>query len=198
MKSTAPFGGRPGAADRRQAFKAAQQAFLQWLSDEAPRSLALPEDRESFNRLFKAAKDLDDALQGFSDSSSNGALLVALMQRAEGLNHPQRVYRQLLASMTEQVGLVRQAAAFVAGRGLLSDLNARAWVWAAADSWRDVMRARPSAADGGAFWVALDEFQESGDRSPRVPHLSRKAVVVALKLWPGHDRPVRGAERDVL
>lgn len=173
---------------RRQVFLAAQAEYLRWLDAEAPKVLADLPDREAFNRLLKAATDLDVALRAFPHASSNAALLVGLMQQAEGNQQPQRGYRDLLGRLAEDLGLLRHAAARIAGRGATANLHARAWVWSAARSWRATMLTAPSAAEGGAFWVALDEFQNSQAKAVQVPALSRKAVVSALKLWPGHDK----------
>jgi hypothetical protein len=171
------------AAAQRSVFTQAQRRHLEWLEKEAPIFLAEPVDRKAFNRLEKACKELDAALQETTGAThrSNRALLLASLQRLHGGRNPQRFYLQQLDDIAELVGAVAFAAAVIGGRGGQADMHKRAWVWEAARRWR-MLGEVPSGAERGRFWNALDDFQLSDARSPGVPLVTRAIVVEALKM----------------
>jgi len=144
----------------------------------------LPEaDRLAFNELTRSIERLQVALRAFAQNGRNRMELVRLVS----MDRPelgQSAAAEFVDGVEAALPRLGRASRSVPQRGAVQKQRGREWVWAAADQWLAVLKAKPSAAERGRFWQALQSLQEDREAfDVRMPTLTRSIVREALTTW---------------
>lgn len=174
-------------AAERAAIEQAQHEYLRLLEVNARHGWRDPE-RAAFVALRRAARAMAAALGPFEQPSPEQAHLLYLLQQGQALK-PQDHYRRMLEALGEPLYFLAAACDDELGDGRGQQRNPAAARWACllASAWAKRTGARPTAAEHGRFWRAIEHAQEGHDANlalaPQLPRLSRDQLRAVLPRW---------------
>lgn len=123
-----------------------------------------PPDRAVFTALGDAVRRLRKALDPFTDRPQNPNLTMLLchMQSTQLNQAAQGHYLEMLEALDEPLRILDNAATLGSGGpGNQRDPRTTRWVHIAADAWQEHACAKPSSAEAGRFFRALEDFHQS-------------------------------------